>query len=118
MSKKKIFIFDIDNTICVTKNSDYNKSVPKNKIIKFMNQLKDNGHIIKIFTSRYMGRNNENSKLVKKKYTTVIKKQLKNWGVKYNELILGKPSFDFFIDDKTLNPKKVNITAELKKFIK
>ncbi len=111
-------MFDIDNTICFTKNSDYKKSIPKNKIINLINQLKKNGHTIKIFTSRYMGRNNENSKLVKKKYTAVVRKQLKKWGVNFNELILGKPSFDLFIDDKTLNPDKADIATELKKFIK
>ena len=33
-------------------------------------------------------------------------KQLKKWGVKYNQLIMGKPSFDLYIDDKNLNFKK------------
>jgi glycerol-3-phosphate cytidylyltransferase len=26
--------------------------------------------------------------------------QIKRWGIRYTKLILGKPSFDFFIDDK------------------
>ena len=29
--------------------------------------------------------------------------QLKKWGVKYHELIMGKPYGDFFIDDKAHN---------------
>ena len=32
-------------------------------------------------------------------------KQLKNWDVKYNKLIFGKPSFDIYIDDKNINFK-------------
>ena len=29
--------------------------------------------------------------------------QLKSWGCKYQELILGKPHADYFIDDKGIN---------------
>jgi hypothetical protein len=32
-------------------------------------------------------------------------KQLKSWGVKYHELIFGKPVADVFIDDKAINIK-------------
>ena len=33
-------------------------------------------------------------------------KQLKEWGCKYHELIMGKPHADYFIDDKAW-PDKV-----------
>ena len=33
-------------------------------------------------------------------------KQLKDWGCKYHELIMGKPHADYFIDDKAW-PDKV-----------
>ena len=78
---------------------------------------KNNGHVIKIFTSRYMGRNNENSKLVNKKYYNSVKKYLENWGVKYDKLILGKPSYDYFVDDKTINPKNNNLKKFFKKYL-
>ena len=32
--------------------------------------------------------------------------QLKSWKVKYHSLFFGKPSFDIFIDDKSLFFKK------------
>ena len=32
-------MFDIDNTICITKNLNYQKSKPKIKIIKLINDL-------------------------------------------------------------------------------
>ena len=72
MKKNKNFAFDIDNTICKTEKSFYSRSIQKN-MIKLINKLKNNGHVIKIFTSRYMGRNNENSKLVNKKYYNSVK---------------------------------------------
>ena len=36
----------------------------------------------------------------------LTKQQLDDWGVKYHELIMGKPHADFFIDDKAW-PDKV-----------
>ena len=68
--------------------------------------LKNRGHYIKLFTSRYMGRNNENTILAKKQGLQITSKQLEKWNINYNELIFGKPSYDFFIDDKCLFYKK------------
>ena len=45
------------------------------------------------------------------------KKQLEQWKVKYHKLIMGKPSFDILIDDKSLNFKK-NWLFEIDKKIK
>tara|TARA_A100000164_G_C21272309_1_gene480767 strand:- start:95 stop:475 length:381 start_codon:yes stop_codon:yes gene_type:complete len=110
-TKRKIFIFDMDDTICKTYKKQYHKSRPIKSVIFKINQLKENGHTVKIFTARYMGRNKENYKLVKKKYFNRIEKQLKKWNVNFDELILGKPSYDYFIDDKchNINDKKTFI---------
>ena len=59
---KKIFCFDIDGVICITKKSNYKKAKPNRKAILFINHLYEIGHEIKIFTARYMGRNFENNK--------------------------------------------------------
>ena len=110
-------MFDIDNTICKTKSFFYDKAKPKKKIIKIINQLYDNNYYIKFFTGRYMGRNNENSKYVAKKYYLKTKKQLESWNVKFHELIMGKPSYDLHFDDKTYNSldkEFVKIISKLK----
>ena len=65
--KKKIICFDIDGVICKTKKNNYIGSKPNKSVIKIINLLYDKGHIIKIFTSRYMGRSNERKTLAKKK---------------------------------------------------
>jgi hypothetical protein len=101
----KIIIFDIDKTICKTNNLNYHLSKPiKNKIL-LINKLYEKGHIIKLFTSRYMGRHNENVNLIKKKFYNKTEKQLKGWGLKFHELIMGKPLYDIFVDDKAYNVK-------------
>jgi hypothetical protein len=61
-----------------------------------------------------MGRNSDNALKAKRQGFLFTKKQLKKWKVNYHELILGKPSFDIFIDDKMLGFKK-NWKAQLKK---
>jgi len=88
-----IYCFDLDNTICATPSSKkYEESVPYRPVINKINRLKTRGFYIKIFTARGSGSGIDWSELTEK--------QLKTWGVDYDELILGKPSFDIFIDDK------------------
>ena len=103
--KKKIIFFFLYNTLCTTTKNYYTKSKPKKNKISLVNDLYDKGYIIKIFTSRFMGRSNENIRQAKKLGYDITKIQLKKWGVKYHKLILGKPSYDIFIADKNLNFK-------------
>ena len=115
--KKLIFCFDIDNTICTTKKSNYTKSKPNKKIINLINSLFDEGHIIKINTARYMGRNNDDIKLSSEQGFKKTEKQLRSWGLKFHKLAISKLSADIYIDDKSYgyNNKWVN---EFKNFIK
>lgn len=86
------------------------------KIIKFINNLYDRGFYIKIFTARFMGRFN-NVKIAKLKGENLTKNQLKKWNLKYNELIMGKPSFDIYIDDKNLGFQKSTWIKQLSKIL-
>ena len=47
-----------------------------------------------------MGRNKDKLQN-KKKFFVKIKKQIDKWGIKYNKLIISKPSADIYIDDKS-----------------
>lgn len=114
MKKKKIICFDIDGTICTTVKKNYFKAKPKKKIIRIINKLYSKGYCINFFTSRFMGRNNENIIKAKQQGFSLTKKQLKSWGINYHKLIFGKPSFDLLIDDKSLGFDK-NWHLNLKK---
>ena len=103
---KKIICFDVDNVICKTQKKKYATAKPNEKAIKKINHLYKRGYIIKVFTGRYMGRNKENVAKAKKQGYKMSRNQLKKWNVKNHKLIFGKPSFDMFIDDKTLFFKK------------
>ena len=113
----KIIMFDIEATIAITKNANYPASKPIKKRINQTNKLYDKGYYIKIFKSRYMGRNNENSKLVKKKYYKRTYNQLISWNLKFHELIMGKPTYDIYIDDKSYNAKDKKTFNMIKKLI-
>ena len=115
-SDKKIICFDIDNTICMTPGKKYNQAKPNFNSIKKINELYEKGFFIKIFTSRFMGRNNENVLKAKKQGFKMTSKQLKKWKLKYHKLLFGKPSFDLFIDDKSIYFKK-NWYKDINKYL-
>ena len=103
---KKIICFDIDNVLCKTKKSKYLSSKPNIQAIRKINELHDRGYKIILFTSRFMGRTNNN---IKKAYSLGFRQtssQLKEWKVKYHKLIMGKPSYDLIIDDLSIYFKK------------
>jgi len=97
------YCVDIDGTICQkSENDDYDKSFPIEERIKKINQLYDEGHIIKYFTARGMGRYDDDEYLALKSFYGLTRTQLESWGCKYHQLILGKPSADYYIDDKAI----------------
>jgi capsule biosynthesis phosphatase len=105
--KLKTICFDIDNVICKTNNTrNYSKSVPIKKNIEVINKAYDSGFNIILYTARYMGRCKGNLTKVKKQIKPLTLKQLNNWGVKYHKIYFGKPSFDLFVDDKSIFFKK------------
>ena len=107
MSKR--YCIDIDGTICSpTVGRDYHKAEPWQDRIKVLNKLYDEGNHIIYFTARAMGRFSDQPHSIaaskaKEVLFDLTKQQLDEWGVKYNELIMGKPHADYFIDDKGVN---------------
>lgn len=90
------YCFDIDNTICLTKGSDYVNSAPKQGIISKINELYDAGNHIILMTAR--------GKSSGVDWTDFTRQQLKEWGVLYHELLMNiKPNADIFVDDKGIN---------------
>ena len=101
------YVIDIDGTICDKpvdrSDGDYDTSIPKPDRIAKINNLYDEGHHITYFTARGMGRYSDNADLAKARFYEITELQLRLWGCKYHQLILGKPSGDLYIDDKGMN---------------
>lgn len=90
-----IFIVDIDNTICLTENSNYTESIPLKDRIDKINQLYNDHHVIIYFSAR--------GSKSGKDWRELTEKQLDDWGCLHHSLVLGKPHYDVWIDDKATN---------------
>ena len=91
-----IIYVDIDETICQSPPSrNYAEAVPTINRIKEINQLYDDGNTIIYWTARGSGSGID--------WSETTTKQFKKWGVKYHDLKFGKPNYDLFIDDKSIN---------------
>jgi hypothetical protein len=73
----------------------YDLSDPFPQRIDKINKLYDQGHTIIYWTARGSGSGIN--------WTELTTKQLNDWGCKFHEVRLGKPSYDIWIDDKALN---------------
>lgn len=90
-----IYCFDLDQTLCVTEETDYFNSKPIPERIGKVNKLFHEGHRIIIFTAR--------GSVSGLDFANLTQSQLNSWGVRYHSLLLGKPAADFYIDDKAVN---------------
>lgn len=91
-----IYCFDLDGTLCSQFSPDYSTAVPFPERIKVVNQLRSQGHVIKIFTARGSKSGID--------WSDRTRDQLNAWGLEFDELILGKPHADFYVDDKSVHP--------------
>ena len=84
-------IIDMDGTIC-TEERQYSRSLakPLPDAINSINQLFDAGHTIIIYSARTWAEFEMTSHWLGKN------------GVKYHQLLLGKPVGDYWIDDRAL----------------
>jgi len=105
---KKI-VMDLDNTICVTKNSDYKNSRPVNKVIDKMIEFKKQGFYIIINTARNMRTFDGNIGKINANTLPIILNWLEKHNVPYDEILVAKPwcGFDgFYVDDKAIRPSE------------
>lgn len=92
------YVIDIDNTIC-TQEVNYKDARPFMDRIDKINELYDAGHTIVFYTARGTETGLD--------WRNITESQLEKWGVKYHQLLFGKPSADFYIDDKNLKLSEV-----------
>ena len=94
---------DIDNTICATTESGADKYILSRPLfdkIAYVNSLYETGNTITYWTARGASSGIDQTELTKR--------QLEGWGCKYHALVMGKPSYDLLIDDKTMHPNAIS----------
>ena len=96
------YVFDLDGTLCTLTNGVYLEAEPIVERISIVNDLFSRGNKILIYTARGMGRFSNDSQLASEAFRQLTEDQLKNWGINYHELFLGKPAGDLYIDDKAM----------------
>jgi len=115
MNKQKIIAFDLDDVICF-RNDEYEKLGPKKydycqpypENIEIVNSLYDEGHRIIVYTARGMSQFDGNVELIYENLYQKTKDHLKEWGLKYHSLVMGKIQYDVLVDDKALNSNAID----------
>ncbi len=103
MNKQCTFVIDLDGTLCSQESTGtYYKAKPIKEMIDKVNTLYDAGYKIVIFTARGMDTCKGDVERVLWNYTKITKDWLEANGVKYHELMFGKPSATFHVDDKAM----------------
>ncbi len=124
MNKQKTIAFDLDDVICYRSNEyedlgpeKYSHCQPYPETISLVNSLYDDGYKIIVYTARGMTQFNGNVIEIYSKLYNKTNEQLKLWGLKYHQLIMGKIHYDVLIDDKALNSGGID-KESIVKFLK
>ena len=98
--KRKTFCFDIDGVIAtIVPGNQYDLAEPQPENIRAINNLYEQGHRIIFCTAR--------GSVTGIDWSEVTRNQLNTWGIKYHELVFGKPAADYYIDDKSLSTEQL-----------
>jgi choline kinase len=100
-----IFCFDLDNTLVTYPKitGNYSTVEPLQNSIDFCNLMYDMGYKVIIHTARRMKTCCGDVQKVREQVEQITVDKLKQFGIKYHELIFGKPYADFYIDDLAVN---------------
>ena len=101
--RQLVYCFDIDGTLCTNNEGRYLEAEPVEGRVDHVNSLYDTGHVIKLFTARGATTGMD--------WRSQTERQLAEWGLRYHELIFGKPHADFFIDDKAVHSDAYDWTS-------
>lgn len=98
--KKLKICCDIDGVLaCKTEGNNYAAATPLQRNIAIINALHDQGHEIVLFTARGYASGLD--------WKDTTKSQMQQWGVKYDQLLFGKPDADVYVDDKLVSLEKL-----------
>lgn len=101
----KRIVFDLDDTISVHKDRDYENAVPVMPVIQRMRELRTALPSVEIVihTARGQASCNGDSALAEERNRPTIERWLAKWDVPYDRIVFGKPLGDAYIDDKAVS---------------
>lgn len=93
---ERVFCLDVDGIIAsLVPGNDYERAQPHAEVIDAVNRLHARGHRIVLYTARGTATGRD--------WRAVTEAQLARWGVRYDELVFGKPAADYYIDDRAID---------------
>lgn len=101
----KRVVFDLDDTISVHKDRDYENAVPVMSVIQRMRELREALPSVEIviYTARGQASCNGDTALAEARNRPVLERWLAKWEVPYDRIVFGKPLGDAYIDDKAVS---------------
>lgn len=103
----KRLIMDLDNTITLTENGDYQNAKPIIDVIEKLREYKSQGFEIVISSSRNMRTYEGNVGKINVNTLPIIIEWLNRHNVPYDEIYIGKPwcgHDGFYVDDRAIRP--------------
>jgi len=93
-------VFDLDDTISVHRNRDFENAKPIKETIEKIRKLKAEGCEIIIYTARGQNSCNGDINLIESRNRKQIEEWLTEHDVPFDHLYFGKPLGDLYVDDK------------------
>jgi capsule biosynthesis phosphatase len=105
MGHEKRIVVDFDDTLCITKNRDFENASPKKEVIEKINCFYNSGFEVVVQTARGQVSCDGNVMEADRKYRVQIENWLSKNGVNYTYLTFNKILAQYYIDDKAINPE-------------
>ena len=105
----KNLVIDIDKTLTMGDNKDYNLVSPNIKVVEKVIEYKNNGFNIILYTARNMRSHDNNIGKINAKTLPIIFRWLEKYNIPFDEIYVGKPwcgNDGFYVDDKAIRPSE------------
>jgi capsule biosynthesis phosphatase len=106
----KRIVFDLDNTLCHCTDGDYSGAIPDLEVIKQLQQYRNQGFEIIIYTSRNMRTHQSNIGKINALTLPTVLDWLSRHNVPFDEIYVGKPwcgEDGFYVDDRAVRPDEL-----------
>lgn len=118
MTRQKRVAFDLDDVICTRKSEEggvlkYHTCVPIPEGVALVNQCYDAGYDVTIYTARGMVSCDGDLERIDRTIRPLTEKHLREWGVRYHQLIMGKFPYDLLVCDKAVDSRVISTLADV-----
>ena len=108
----RVIAFDLDGVLCRrdvegTSIEKYRSCQPIKEMIEIINRCYGEGYHIVIYTARGMTTFSGDTSAIYSNLYELTVNQLREWKIKFHQLVMGKIHYDLLIDDKAVCSDKI-----------